>query len=172
MFIYITVVIQADIVQNKLNIDFCVSRIIELNGGQPPLTYKRFQTLISRMDPLEMPVETITADIMSKCTTPVSDDHDEKYGVPSLEELGIPRHLLIISCKLCKWFLVFSDSLFVVLYQLLVESSCIYSYYKETKCCCFLGAWCNRILQYKCSKPKIYLPEKLCYHYEKETSSA
>ena len=68
---------------------FFQSRIIELNGGQPPLTYKRFQTLISRMEPLEMPVETITAEVMEKCTTPVSDDHDEKYGVPSLEELGM-----------------------------------------------------------------------------------
>ncbi|NXS12154.1 CRY1 protein, partial [Neodrepanis coruscans] len=66
-----------------------LDKIIELNGGQPPLTYKRFQTLISRMEPLEMPVETITPEVMKKCTTPVSDDHDEKYGVPSLEELGM-----------------------------------------------------------------------------------
>ncbi|KAG2459873.1 CRY1 protein, partial [Polypterus senegalus] len=65
-----------------------LDKIIELNGGQPPLTYKRFQTLISRMEPLETPVESITADVMGKCTTPVSDDHDEKFGVPSLEELG------------------------------------------------------------------------------------
>ncbi|NXX75599.1 CRY1 protein, partial [Urocolius indicus] len=65
-----------------------LDKIIELNGGQPPLTYKRFQTLISRMEPLEIPVETITPEVMEKCTTPVSDDHDEKYGVPSLEELG------------------------------------------------------------------------------------
>lgn len=63
-------------------------RIIELNGGQSPLTYKRFQTLISRMDPVEVPAESITAEIMGKCTTPLSDDHDDKYGVPSLEELG------------------------------------------------------------------------------------
>eukprot|EP00069_Balaena_mysticetus_P010599 bmy_06962T0 len=63
-------------------------RIIELNGGQPPLTYKRFQTLISKMEPLEIPVETITSEVIEKCTTPLSDDHDEKYGVPSLEELG------------------------------------------------------------------------------------
>lgn len=71
-----------------LSFFFFLSRIIELNGGQPPLTYKRYQTLISRMEPLEMPVETITPEVMKKCTTPVSDDHDEKYGVPSLEELG------------------------------------------------------------------------------------
>uniref|UniRef100_A0A673HHW2 Cryptochrome circadian regulator 3a n=1 Tax=Sinocyclocheilus rhinocerous TaxID=307959 RepID=A0A673HHW2_9TELE len=53
-----------------------LDKIIELNGGQPPLTYKRFQTLISRMDPPEMPVETLSNTIM------------DKYGVPSLEELG------------------------------------------------------------------------------------
>lgn len=63
-------------------------RIIELNGGQSPLTYKRFQTLISRMEPVEGPAESITAEVMGKCSTPLSDDHDDKYGVPSLEELG------------------------------------------------------------------------------------
>lgn len=63
-------------------------RIIELNGGQSPLTYKRFQTLISRMEAVEGPAEFITAEVMGKCTTPVSDDHDDKFGVPSLEELG------------------------------------------------------------------------------------
>lgn len=63
-------------------------RIIELNGGQSPLTYKRFQTLISRMDAVELPAESITAEIMGKCTTPLSEDHDDKFGVPSLEELG------------------------------------------------------------------------------------
>lgn len=67
---------------------FSLCRIIELNEGQSPLTYKRFQTLISRMDPVETPAETITSDIMGKCATPISDDHDDKYGVPSLEELG------------------------------------------------------------------------------------
>uniref|UniRef100_A0A8C2GF76 Cryptochrome-1 n=1 Tax=Cyprinus carpio TaxID=7962 RepID=A0A8C2GF76_CYPCA len=65
-----------------------LDRIIELNGGQSPLTYKRFQTLISRMEAVETPAETITAEVMGPCTTPVSEDHDEKFGVPSLEELG------------------------------------------------------------------------------------
>ncbi|XP_068603734.1 cryptochrome-1-like isoform X1 [Brachionichthys hirsutus] len=65
-----------------------LDRIIELNGGQPPLTYKRFQTLISRLDPPEMPVEVLSDSLMGRCVTPVSDDHGDKYGVPSLEELG------------------------------------------------------------------------------------
>lgn len=63
-------------------------RIIELNGGQPPLTYKRFQTLISRLDPPALPVEAPSHNVMGRCVTPISEDHGDKYGVPSLEELG------------------------------------------------------------------------------------
>nr|XP_040028567.1 cryptochrome-1-like isoform X2 [Gasterosteus aculeatus aculeatus] len=63
-------------------------RIIELNGGQSPLTYKRFQTLIGRMESVEMPAESVADDVMGKCRTPMSEDHDDKFGVPSLEELG------------------------------------------------------------------------------------
>ncbi|XP_068611205.1 cryptochrome-1-like isoform X1 [Brachionichthys hirsutus] len=65
-----------------------LDRIIELNGGQSPLTYKRFQTLISHMEAVEVPADAITGDIMGACTTPLSEDHDDKFGVPSLEELG------------------------------------------------------------------------------------
>ncbi|XP_074533576.1 cryptochrome-1b [Halichoeres trimaculatus] len=63
-------------------------KIIELNDGQPPVTYKRFQALISQMDPVEPPAETVTLDIINSCTTPISPDHDDKFGVPTLEELG------------------------------------------------------------------------------------
>ncbi|XP_062415503.1 LOW QUALITY PROTEIN: cryptochrome-1-like [Pungitius pungitius] len=56
--------------------------------GQSPLTYKRFQTLIGRMDSVEVPAESVGADVMGKCRTPMSEDHDGKFGVPSLEELG------------------------------------------------------------------------------------
>ncbi|CAL1605816.1 unnamed protein product [Knipowitschia caucasica] len=65
-----------------------LDKIIELNGGQPPLTYKRFQTLISRMEPPQEPVEALSELLMGRCVTPVSEDHGDKYGVPSLEELG------------------------------------------------------------------------------------
>lgn len=74
-----------------------LSRIIELNGGQPPLTYKRFQTLISRLDPPEMPVETLSDTLMGRCVTPISEDHGDKYGVPSLEELG-EKHTHTSAC--------------------------------------------------------------------------
>ncbi|XP_069797329.1 cryptochrome-1-like isoform X3 [Narcine bancroftii] len=64
-----------------------LDKIIELNDAQPPLTYKRFLTLISQMDPPEPPVETIDQESLGKCTI-LQLDHNEKYGVPSLEELG------------------------------------------------------------------------------------
>nr|XP_056707892.1 cryptochrome-2 [Euleptes europaea] len=65
-----------------------LDRIIELNGHKPPLTYKRFQAIISRMELPKKPVAAITSDQMEKCKTEILENHDETYGVPSLEELG------------------------------------------------------------------------------------
>ncbi len=53
------------------------------------------------MDAVEIPAETITAEVMGKCATPVSDDHDDKFGVPSLEELGeTPLFVYVCTCLL------------------------------------------------------------------------
>ncbi|XP_043938506.1 cryptochrome-2 isoform X2 [Protopterus annectens] len=65
-----------------------LNKIIELNGNSPPLTYKRFQTIISKMALPKKPVETVTPEQMERCRTNISENHNEKYGVPSLEELG------------------------------------------------------------------------------------
>ncbi|KAM3609829.1 uncharacterized protein V6R79_020903 [Siganus canaliculatus] len=65
-----------------------LTKIIELNGGHPPLTYKRFQDIVSQMDAVEHPAESITQHDLDKCTTPLSKNHNDKFGVPSLEELG------------------------------------------------------------------------------------
>ncbi|XP_028583142.1 cryptochrome-2 isoform X1 [Podarcis muralis] len=67
-----------------------LDRIIELNGHKPPLTYKRFQAIISRMDLPKKPVATVTNQQMEICRTEIQENHDETYGVPSLEELGFP----------------------------------------------------------------------------------
>lgn len=40
------------------------------------------------MGPVEMPVKMITSETMGRCTMPVLDDHGDRFGVPSLEELG------------------------------------------------------------------------------------
>ncbi|CAO1411081.1 unnamed protein product [Diamesa serratosioi] len=65
-----------------------LEKIIEKNNGKAPLTYHQFQAIIASMDPPPMPEQAITEDIIGHCRTPIFDDHDDKYGVPSLEELG------------------------------------------------------------------------------------
>lgn len=65
-----------------------LDHIIEKNGGKPPLTYHQFQTVVSNMDSPPQPEETVIARFLGASHTPVSDDHDAKYGVPTLEELG------------------------------------------------------------------------------------
>lgn len=62
--------------------------IIDLNGGKAPLTYHQFQALIASMPPPPPPEDTITAQSLNGATTPISDEHDERFGVPTLEELG------------------------------------------------------------------------------------
>lgn len=71
------------------NCIFLFCRIIELNGHKPPLTYKRFQAIISRMELPKKPVAAITRGQMEKCKTEIQENHEETYGVPSLEELGM-----------------------------------------------------------------------------------
>uniref|UniRef100_A0A2K5JGZ7 Cryptochrome-2 n=2 Tax=Colobus angolensis palliatus TaxID=336983 RepID=A0A2K5JGZ7_COLAP len=67
-----------------------LERIIELNGQKPPLTYKRFQAIISRMELPRKPVGSVTSQQMESCRAEIQENHDETYGVPSLEELGFP----------------------------------------------------------------------------------
>lgn len=63
-------------------------QIISVNGDIPPVTYKKFQDIFAHMPPPEKPVESITADNVQNMENVIAEDHDEKYGVPSLEELG------------------------------------------------------------------------------------
>ena len=65
-----------------------VFRVIERNNDKAPLTYKQFQRVIDGMDPPAKPVPTLTLQMLGSALTPVGEDHDEKFGVPTLEELG------------------------------------------------------------------------------------
>uniref|UniRef100_A0A8K9UVW1 Cryptochrome circadian regulator 3b n=1 Tax=Oncorhynchus mykiss TaxID=8022 RepID=A0A8K9UVW1_ONCMY len=65
-----------------------LDKIMALNGGHPPLTFKRFQMLVGSMLPPDSPVEALSQASMGRCVTPVLDNHTDKYGVPLLEELG------------------------------------------------------------------------------------
>ncbi|XP_012686141.1 cryptochrome-2-like [Clupea harengus] len=65
-----------------------LDRIIELNNSSPPLSFKRFQALVQRLELPKRPLPTVTAEQMDGCSTPIAHNHNELYSVPSLEELG------------------------------------------------------------------------------------
>lgn len=66
----------------------CSVSILERNGNKPPYTYNQFQGIIESMDPPPLAVSTITPDMIRSALTPLADDHDDRFGVPSLDELG------------------------------------------------------------------------------------
>lgn len=65
-----------------------LDKIIERNGGKAPLTYHQFQALIASMPPPPPAEVTITPQMLNGATTPITDNHDDRFGVPTLEELG------------------------------------------------------------------------------------
>ncbi|RZF33049.1 hypothetical protein LSTR_LSTR007965 [Laodelphax striatellus] len=69
--------------------------IIEKNGGTAPLTYRKFQTVVASLDEPPQAEPTVTAKVVGAAVTPIADDHDEKFGVPSLDELGFDTEGLL-----------------------------------------------------------------------------
>ncbi|XP_034734251.1 cryptochrome-2 isoform X1 [Etheostoma cragini] len=65
-----------------------LDRIIEANNNSPPLTFKRFQTIVGRLELPRRPLPPITQQQMEKCRTKIADNHDQLYSIPSLDELG------------------------------------------------------------------------------------
>ncbi|XP_069385014.1 cryptochrome-2 [Paralichthys olivaceus] len=65
-----------------------LDRIIEMNNNSPPLTFKRFQTIVSRLELPRRPLPPVTQQQMDKCRTKITNNHDQLYSIPSLEELG------------------------------------------------------------------------------------
>ncbi|XP_030647938.1 cryptochrome circadian regulator 5 [Chanos chanos] len=64
-----------------------LERIIDENKGKAPLTYKRFQTIVSAIGPPRKPVPPPTQQDMQGVNTPYSEKDDKKYGIPTLDEL-------------------------------------------------------------------------------------
>jgi hypothetical protein len=64
------------------------SRIININGGKAPMTYNLFHKLLECIEPPEEPVPTIDEDFLGGAVTPIEYDHNDIFGVPTLEELG------------------------------------------------------------------------------------
>ncbi|CAH2068605.1 unnamed protein product, partial [Iphiclides podalirius] len=65
-----------------------LDKIIERNGGKAPLTYHQFQALVAGMPPPPPAEPPISAQTLNGAFTPLGEDHEERFGVPTLEELG------------------------------------------------------------------------------------
>ncbi|XP_024073555.1 cryptochrome-1-like [Terrapene carolina triunguis] len=68
-----------------------IRRILDMNGGTPPLTYKRFLHILSVLGDPDMPVRNLTAEDFQRCKPPPELCLAECYRVPLPEDLEIPR---------------------------------------------------------------------------------
>ncbi|XP_050306950.1 cryptochrome-1-like isoform X2 [Anthonomus grandis grandis] len=76
------------VVQNVSHTLYQLQNIIDRNGGKAPLTYHQFLAVIACMGPPPQPEPPVTGSTVELAHTPLAEDHDEKFGVPTLEELG------------------------------------------------------------------------------------
>ncbi|KAK0080899.1 hypothetical protein PV326_007934 [Microctonus aethiopoides] len=76
------------VVQMASHTLYQLDEILNQNEGNPPLTYHQFQNIIAGMSPPNLPSPSVTINCIGDAYTPLKDDHDEVYGVPTLEELG------------------------------------------------------------------------------------
>jgi cryptochrome len=67
---------------------FDLERVMTANEGKAPATYRQFIKLVSSMKPPPTPVPHVSAKIKNCGITPISDDHDDLWSVPTLSELG------------------------------------------------------------------------------------
>lgn len=61
---------------------------MEKNDNRAPLTYNQFQCLIETMGPPPHADISLPNELFDSVMTPISADHDERYGVPTLNQLG------------------------------------------------------------------------------------
>ncbi|XP_022247971.1 cryptochrome-2-like isoform X1 [Limulus polyphemus] len=64
-----------------------IERLVMKNNGSAPHTYQAMLTMLKKIGPPPKPVASL--DSLKGCSTPVEENHDEKYNVPDLKELGI-----------------------------------------------------------------------------------
>ncbi|XP_028328938.1 cryptochrome circadian regulator 5 [Gouania willdenowi] len=66
-----------------------IDRIIEENNGKPPLTYNRLQSLVKTLGPPKKPIPAPTMEDIKDVKTPCFEQHNKKYKIPSLEDMGV-----------------------------------------------------------------------------------
>merc|ERR1719232_2385690 len=76
------------VVTEKSHTLYDLNKVIEANDGKAPSTYRQFINIISSMKPPAIPVPNVCSKVKNCGITPISEDHDDLWGVPTLAELG------------------------------------------------------------------------------------
>ena len=66
---------------------FIFYRVIEANHGNVPVTFTQFERLVNRLESPESCVPEVDQELFGTCVTPISDNHDELYGVPEYDAI-------------------------------------------------------------------------------------
>lgn len=64
-------------------------RVVELNHGNVPVTFKQFECLVRKLGTPDSCVPDVDQDMFENCKTPVEDNHDRIYGVPQYNALEL-----------------------------------------------------------------------------------
>ncbi|XP_019364513.1 PREDICTED: cryptochrome-2-like isoform X1 [Gavialis gangeticus] len=76
------------VIQKVSHTLYDTDRIIAENNGKVPLTYRQLQAVLVGLGSPKQPVLAPTLETLKDCCTPGRDNHDPKYEIPTLEELG------------------------------------------------------------------------------------
>ena len=66
---------------------FFFFRVVEANHGNIPVTFKQFQSVISRLESPRSCVPEVDQELFGSCITPCSDTDDDVYGIPSYDTI-------------------------------------------------------------------------------------
>lgn len=59
--------------------------------GRVPQLFDEFMELASQLGRPQIPTPRVNRQLFGSCVTPVGRDHDQQYGVPTLEEMGFQK---------------------------------------------------------------------------------
>ena len=59
--------------------------------GRVPQVFDEFMELALQLGRPQMPAPRVNRQLFGSCVTPVGRDHDQQYGVPTLEEMGFQK---------------------------------------------------------------------------------
>ena len=75
-----------------------VEVLLMSSEGRAPQVFDEFMELALHQGRPEMPVPRVNRHLFGSCLTPVGRDHNQQYGVPTLEEMGFHKPRATGSC--------------------------------------------------------------------------